>query len=118
MGFLIVIVVLFAFMWLLLIRPQRRRQVQQAEMLAGLAPGDEIVTAGGLYGQIESIGEEDLMLEVAPGTSVRIARRAVAALTAPEDEDEDELDEELEPPEEPEPEVGARAGAATRPPSD
>ena len=116
MGFLIVIVVLFAFMWLLLIRPQRRRQVQQAEMLAGLAPGDEIVTAGGLYGQIESIGEEDLMLEVAPGTSVRIARRAVAALTAPEDEDE--LDEELEPPEEPEPEVGARAGAATRPPSD
>ena len=49
--------------------------------------GDEILTAGGLYGHVRALGEEDdLVVEIAPGTEVRVARRAVAGIVPPEDE--------------------------------
>ena len=102
MEFLIVMAGLFAVMWLVLIRPQRRRQVQQAEMLANLEVGDEILTAGGLYGEIQSVEEDEVRLEIAPGTSVRVAKRAVAAVLSDEEEDEeaeDEVADGLQPPE-------------------
>ena len=94
MGPLIFIVVMLLLMWLLLVRPQRKRQVEQAELLGSLEIGDEIVTAGGLYGYVEEIGDDEVTIEVAPGTNVRIAKRAVAAvLTEEVDEEEDETAE-------------------------
>ncbi len=81
---LIIIVLVLAFAWLLLIRPQKRRQLKQADMLEGLAPGDEILTAGGVYGHVRSIDEDELTVEIAPGTNVRVAKRAVAAVIPPE----------------------------------
>ena len=96
MPFLIVIVVLFALMWVFLIRPQKRRQLQQQTMIDTLQPGDEIVTAGGLYGFVREIAEAEVTVEIAPGTNVRIAKRAVAAVL-PEDEEDDEEEEEDEP---------------------
>jgi len=92
---LIIIVVLLGLMWLLLIRPQRRRQTAQEDLLANLQIGDEIVTAGGLYGTIEEIRDSEITLEIAPGTTVRVARRAVAGIVS-EDEEEEEEAEELE----------------------
>ena len=57
--------------------------------------GDEIVTAGGLYGFVTAIGDDELEVEIAPGTIVRVATRAVAGRIDPDDdEDEDEPDEE------------------------
>jgi preprotein translocase subunit YajC len=97
---LIIIVILFALFWLLLIRPQRRRQAEQTALIQGVQVGDEIVTAGGLYGHVQSVADDELLVEIAPGTNVRIARRAVAGIVEPEEEDE----EELEAGEEPEPE--------------
>ena len=91
MGQLIVIVAMFVLLWLLLIRPQRRRQVEQRELLERVAVGDEILTVGGVYGHVRELDEEDdeLLVEIAPGTSVRVARRAVAAIVPPEEEQED-----------------------------
>ncbi len=84
-GALIIIVLLFVVGWALLIRPQRRRQMVQRQMQEELAPGVEILTAGGLYGFVRSIDENDeLTVEIAPGTNVRVARRAVAAVIPPE----------------------------------
>ena len=85
---------MLALMWFLLIRPQRTRQASQAQMLANLEVGDEIITAGGVYGHIRHVGEDDLSVEVAPGTTLRVAKRAVAAVVEPEDEeaDRDEAD--------------------------
>lgn len=88
MELLIFMVGMFAVMWLLLIRPQRRRRAAQAEMLASLEVGDEIVTAGGLYGRIEALDEDDIRLEIAPGTKVRVARHAVAAVVSQEADEE------------------------------
>ena len=90
--------------WLLILRPQRRRQAQQSALIQNVEVGDEIVTAGGLFGHVRSVADDELLVEIAPGTSVRIARRAVASIVGPEDEEEDE---ELEAGEEPEHEAAA-----------
>jgi preprotein translocase subunit YajC len=89
-----VIVVLGLLMWMLLIRPQRRRQLVQDQLLNSLEPGDEVVTAGGLYGVVEGVEDAEVLLEIAPGTTVRVAKRAIAGVV--EEEEEEEADEELE----------------------
>lgn len=84
-GALIIIVLLFVVGWAFLIRPQRRRQMVQQQMQEEVEPGVEILTAGGLYGFVRSIDENDeVTVEIAPGTNVRIARRAIAAVIPPE----------------------------------
>jgi preprotein translocase subunit YajC len=88
---LIIIVAMFALLWLFLIRPQRARAQAHRELLTRVNVGDEILTVGGLYGNVLEIDEDDdLMLEIAPGTQVRVARRAVAAVVPPEEEPEEE----------------------------
>jgi len=90
-GYLIIIVVLFAAMWLFLIRPQKRRQVEQARLQDSIAAGDEILTAGGIHGTVRGIEDEIVQVEIAPGTIVRLDRRAVATVvqeeTGPEAEE-------------------------------
>ena len=89
MGQLVVIVAMFALLWLLLIRPQAKRKLAQQRLLSSVEVGDEILTAGGLYGHVRALGDADeLEVEIAPGTQVRIARRAVAAVIPPDDESE------------------------------
>ena len=114
-------------MWLLLIRPQRRKQQEQQDLLSNIQVGDEIVTAGGIYGTISDVEDDEVTVEIAPGTRVRMAKRAVAGILTEDEEDEeyeeddeDELEaaaEEHEEPEEPdaeeeeskEPELGRSA---------
>ena len=93
MGYVIVLVGLFAVMWLLLIRPQRKRNVAQLTMQDRLRAGDEIITAGGLHATVKSIEDDVLDIEIAPGTVVRLDRRAVAAVAAQEEEPEDVAEE-------------------------
>ena len=84
MGALIVIVVLFAAFWLLLVRPQRSQARRQQELIRSLEVGDEIVSAGGLYGTINRIEGDDLVVEIAPEIEVRMARGAVAGIVEPD----------------------------------
>jgi preprotein translocase subunit YajC len=78
-GFLLIIVAFF-FLYFVLVRPQKRRQVAQQQMLDDLRLGDEIVTAGGIYGEITSVGDEDVQVRIAPQLEVRVARRAIAGV--------------------------------------
>ncbi len=97
MGQLIIIVAMFALLWMLLIRPQRVKQQKQRALLESVVVGDEILTVGGLYGIVQEIDEDDdLVVEIAEGIHARIARRAVASVVKPDDEDDelDELDDE------------------------
>jgi len=101
-GFFLLIIA-FIFLWFVLIRPQRRRQVQTQQMLQSIQPGDEVVTAGGIYGTVtELVDDEDLMVEIAPDLEVRVARRAIGAVTH-RDEEPEEAEEEAAPEPEPEP---------------
>ena len=113
-GSLIVIALLFALFWLFLIRPQRRRQVEQERMLAAIEVGDEVLTAGGIYGDVIAIDGDEIRLEIAPGTQVRVARRAVAAVLTEEAADE-EVDALDEPEEAPADASGERASVASEP---
>ncbi len=93
MGQIVVLVAMFALLWLLLIRPQAKRKQAQQQLLSSVEVGDEILTAGGLYGHVRAIAADDaLEVEIAPGTFVRIARRAVAAVIPPDDEEGEETD--------------------------
>jgi preprotein translocase subunit YajC len=100
---LLVIVAVFLVFWLLLIRPQRRRQRMQEELIGNLRVGDEIVTAGGLYGDITAIEGDEVYLEIADGVEVRVARRAVAGVMPDEDDELEDDEEPAEGPEEGEP---------------
>jgi preprotein translocase subunit YajC len=71
-------------LWVLLIQPQRRRRAEQARLHSDLHIGDEVMTLGGLYGRIERLDEDEIRLEIAPGTSVRVARNAIASRVEPE----------------------------------
>ena len=87
--FLLVLLVLF---WFLLIRPQRRRQLESQRMLDSLDVGKEVVTAGGLYGTITALEDDEVRLEIADDVEVRVAKRAIAAVLS--EEESAELDEE------------------------
>ena len=102
-GLLLALAV-FALIWLLLVRPQRRRQAEQTMLIQNIEVGDEIVTAGGLFGHVKTVADDELLVEIAPGTDVRIARRAVAGIVGPEDEEDEEPAGELEAGAVPEPE--------------
>jgi preprotein translocase subunit YajC len=76
---LIPLLFLFVLFWLLFIRPQRKRNQLQNELLTNIAPGQQVLTAGGLYGTIREVQDDSITLEIAPGTSVRLDKRAVTA---------------------------------------
>lgn len=96
MASLILIVAMFVLLWVLLIRPQRQRQGQQQRMIESIEPGDEILTVGGIYGIVEELDEEDdLVVEIAEGIRVRVARRAVASVVKPDEDDEVSEDDEI-----------------------
>lgn len=84
MEILIPIALLIALTYFVLVRPQRRRQHQQTEMLSELEAGNEILTAGGLYGTVRNVGDDELVVEIAPGTNVKLDKRAVAMIVPEE----------------------------------
>jgi preprotein translocase subunit YajC len=90
----IFILVLLALMWFMLIRPQRRRQVEAQRMLQTIEVGKEIVTAGGVYGTITAVDDDEVRLRIADGVEIRLAKRAVAGVISEDDEPEDEPEDE------------------------
>jgi preprotein translocase subunit YajC len=75
LGFLVVIFALFYFV---MIRPQRKRQKEQQTMMQGLQKGDKVITAGGIYGTIDNLSEDSVVIKVEGGTTLRVARGSVA----------------------------------------
>jgi preprotein translocase subunit YajC len=75
---LLALLLTFVLMWVLLIRPQQRRMRQHQMVVASLRPGDEIITAGGIYGTVQAIDEDSMVLQVAPGVELRVLRAAVS----------------------------------------
>jgi preprotein translocase subunit YajC len=90
---ILIIVLLFGVLWFAMIRPQRAKAQAQQRLLGMVAPGDEILTVGGIYGIVQELEPDedggDLIVEIADGIHVRIARKALATVIKPEDDDED-----------------------------
>jgi preprotein translocase subunit YajC len=85
-GPLLFLVAMIAVLWFVLIRPQRARQAAHRNLIADLSPGDEVVTAGGVFGRVSSVEDNHLKLEIAPGTEIRLAKEAVTGVV-PRDEE-------------------------------
>lgn len=73
--FLAFIITLFYF---LAIRPQKRRAEAHRNLIDAIGVGDDVVTIGGMHGTVRRIGDDEVELEVAPGTTVRFLKQAVA----------------------------------------
>jgi preprotein translocase subunit YajC len=84
-GFLVLLVAMFGFMYFLLIRPQRQQQRKHAELLSALKPGDEVVTAGGIYGEVVQLDAERVMIEIDEDVRIAVARRAITSVVPPEE---------------------------------
>jgi preprotein translocase subunit YajC len=102
-SFFLIIIVAFLLLYLIVVRPQRRRQSQQQQMLSELKVGAEVLTAGGIYGTITHLDEDEVTVEIAPQLEVRVARRAIAVVVQEPEEAEqpEEEPESQEAPEEP-----------------
>ena len=75
---IIFLVGLFAIFYFLMIRPQRKRQKEHDAVTQSLQKGDRVITIGGMYGQIESIDPNSVVLKVESGATIRLAKDAIA----------------------------------------
>ncbi len=78
LQFLFTIVIFTLVFWLIIIRPQVKRQKEHRKMVDDVAKGDEIVTNGGTLGKVTRVGDSFLTLEVAPGMEIKVQRSAIA----------------------------------------
>ncbi len=77
-GYMILFLILiFGLLYFVMIRPQRKKQKEHQHLVEELQRGDRVITAGGIYGQIENINEENVVLKIESGATLRIARGSV-----------------------------------------
>jgi preprotein translocase subunit YajC len=74
------LVVVFVVFYFLLIRPQQKRQKEHREMVARLAVGDEVVTAGGVLGRVTEVHDNFLKVEIASGVEILVQRPTIGAV--------------------------------------
>ena len=81
-SFLIMMVAIFAIMYFFMIRPQNKKQKEIANFRKNLEVGQEVITAGGIYGKIKEIEDSTVVLEVASGVKIKIDRNSIYANAA------------------------------------
>lgn len=79
MGFLIMIVAMFAIMWFFMIRPQQKKQKEIQKFQNSLQKGEHVVTGGGIYGTVKSIdlARGIVEVEIASGVTIRVDKGSV-----------------------------------------
>ena len=85
MSFLLMMVIIFAIMWFFMIRPQQKKQKEIQNFRASITRGQQIVTAGGIYGTVKDIDEAagKLKVEIANGVCIQVDRNSVFASPQP-----------------------------------
>ncbi len=84
MSMVIMMVAIFAIMWFFMIRPQQKKQKEIQKFRNAILPGTDVVTAGGIYGRVKEVKDEEnaLIIEVAHDVKIKVDRNSVYA-TAP-----------------------------------
>ena len=77
---LLMMVVFIVIFYFLLIRPQLKKAKEQQAMISKLAPGDEVITTGGLLGKVTDVGDAFLTVEIADGVRIKLQKFQVASL--------------------------------------
>lgn len=76
--FIIYFALLAVAFFFLIVRPQRRQAAARRSLIHSVEVGDDVITAGGIYGTVRAIGEVTLEIEVADGVRLTLAREAIA----------------------------------------
>lgn len=84
-SFLIPLALMFGIMYFLVIMPQQRQRKKVQEMLAAIKNGDKVITTSGIYGTINGMDGDTIILKVADNVKIRVARAAIAQVEASED---------------------------------
>jgi preprotein translocase subunit YajC len=92
LGNIIFLLVLFGVFYMLLVRPNKKRAEAHKELVNSIEEGDEVVTGGGLFGTVTAVGDEQIELEIAPGTKVKFLKGYVLRRV---DEDLESEEEEV-----------------------
>ncbi len=76
-GTLIFLALMFGMFYFLLIRPQRKRQTEHKILIDSLQKGDRVITVGGIYGEIDFISDQDIVLKMEDGARIRFLKSSV-----------------------------------------
>ncbi len=82
---LVMMVAVMAIFYVMLILPQQRQRKKTQAMIAALKSGDKVITNSGIYGTINGMDGDTVILKIADQVKIRIARSAIAQVEAPED---------------------------------
>jgi len=80
------LIIIVGIFYLMIIRPQQKRQKEHKAMLDNLKKGDKIVTSGGLYGEIFALTQDTVTLVIADNVKVKVARGYISGLASQEQE--------------------------------
>ncbi len=83
-GMFVPLILLFGIFYFLLIRPQQKRQKDHKALLANLRKGDQVITAGGMYGRITGLTDTVVTLEIAEKVRVKVARSQISTKLVPQ----------------------------------
>jgi preprotein translocase subunit YajC len=91
MSFLPLLLIMFAVMYFLIIRPQKTKEKKRLELISNVRKQDRIVTTGGVHGVVTSVKENEVLIRVddAKDVKLKIDKSAITSVTAPRDEKED-----------------------------
>ena len=74
------LILMFAVLYFIMIRPQMRRQKETKAMLEALTVGDEVVTVGGIVGKVSALKDQFVTVEIAAGTEVQMQKAAITTV--------------------------------------
>ena len=80
MEMLIPMALMFGAFYFLLIRPQRKKQNDHRMLIDELQKGDKVITIGGIYGEIDAVDEQELILRVEDGNKLKLLRTSIMGL--------------------------------------
>jgi len=78
LGAVLPFVLILAVFWLLILRPQQRRQRELRALQSSLSAGSEVMLTSGIFGTVSATADDHVLVDIAPGVTIRIARGAVA----------------------------------------
>ena len=78
------LILIFAIMYFLLIRPQQKKQKEHQQLVASVKTGDKVITAGGIHGIVANVKETTFLVKVADNVKIEFDRSAITSVTKAE----------------------------------
>lgn len=91
---ILMVVLMVGGFWLLIIRPNQKKQKQHQEMVNQLADGSRVLLGGGVFGSVVHSGVKQVIVEISPGVEIAVAKQAIIRLVEPSEEEFEFEDEE------------------------